>query len=182
MFGSNMLEGETKRAEPEDVDPTVFERLHYWIYYQTLPLEAEREPVTGNQHVLLSNLFNLADRFLMTGLMNEAISKLYDLLIDLDLISFGHFVELVHHAYETEVDTKVKWLVIHKCAFTSHPETLSKLFDSIKLPVQAIKDIAVALKWVTKEPAAFAYSMKHGLHLKEIYLTPDPAREVNNEY
>jgi len=57
-----MLEGQTKRAELEDVDPAVSERLHYWIYYQTLPLEAEEEPVIGNQHVLLSNLFNLANR------------------------------------------------------------------------------------------------------------------------
>jgi len=93
-----MLEGTSKLVKLEDVDPEIFEQLHYWLYYQRLPFPPEELVDGGNDLGLLSKIWNLADRFRIIELMNAAIADLYDILIDPEFNNEHDLIEFIHHA------------------------------------------------------------------------------------
>lgn len=116
-----------------ETDPETFGHLLHWIYTQNLPLEARG--CSYKHLVLLSGVWELGSRFLISGLQNASMKLIHSVLYNNSLMDeekpmLKAFVDAAFAKLEKESGevllTKMMELAVHKLAFGIPGEALKE--------------------------------------------------------
>ncbi|KAL2064012.1 hypothetical protein VTL71DRAFT_4506 [Oculimacula yallundae] len=150
-FESKMIEGSTQTMHLEDVDVKAFGRLVDWIYNKDVsgfdPIQTSLQdmilgPYTNNDKCdLYTNIWKLAERTMMPGLQNAAMSQLHS---HFEKPRKDDIIRLSHIAFQDENDTVLKKLAIYHALEVLTSATFSKI--ARLLPVEMTCAIAEEYK------------------------------------
>ena len=179
MAFSNMefTEARTQEITIKDIQISAFGLLHHWLYFQNLKEDFATPNVTS---LLLAKVWDLAERFLMPRLQNDAMEKLHARIQRFGDQKLHKYKALVKHAYASvkpKEDNHLLEILVEKFAFGGK-EWLPPVDD---FPTAFWKDVAeVLLLFHDSQPPKFRDKMSNAAEY-HVEVKEDAGLEVIKE-